>query len=151
MKLHWCLWAELVVTFLWVFIVIFLYYVTNTCHMIIVLNCLNLPLKISKSLKWGNVPDLFYTFSIYHNACHLGVGESVEWMNEWIHSIKVQHYNLWLGLWGKKATQEFSSVLVHRSSFFPCWNGLLQWLFLSLIMKMTALWYFYLVYLFGFI
>lgn len=85
MKWYWHLFAELVVTPL-NFHCNSLYYIAHTCHMIIVLNCLhlNFPPKIIKPLKRGNVSDLFYTFCIYHNACHLGVGESVEWMNEYI-------------------------------------------------------------------
>ena len=73
--------------------------------------------------------DLFYISSIYHIACHLGVGESVESMNGGMPSLKVQHYNLWLGLYFLKK-QDYSSVPIHRSSFFLCWNDLLKWLFL---------------------
>ena len=49
------------------------------------LNCVHVnPLaKIIKSLTSEHVSDLFYTSSIYHIACHLGVGVFgiSEWMN----------------------------------------------------------------------
>ena len=46
-------------------------------------NCVLYPLaKTINSLKSEHVSDLFYTSSIYHIACHLGVGESLESVNE---------------------------------------------------------------------